>query len=247
VHAGLALVWRIYIGVFAVYALFQAIATLTESTFGEWGIPIAIAIVSACALAAAFLPLRYEGRAIDRVRALGLGAPAFSSIAVTFALSAAMLSFYPIAAASSGAALGLRPGFWALLPGLFAQAGIAEEALFRGYLFGQLRGDRSYWRAALASVPPFAIAHLYLFATMEPLLATSALLLSVAMSFPLARLYDLGGRTIWAPAILHFVVQAAPKIFVVRGMDMQLAIGWMGVAMIAPWIVFPIARRIDRG
>jgi hypothetical protein len=47
--------------------------------------------------------------------------------------------------------------------------------------------------------------------------AAAATLLSLVMSFPLARLYDLGGGTIWAPALLHFVAQAGPKIAVVPG------------------------------
>ncbi len=35
-----------------------------------------------------------------------------------------------------------------------AQAGIAEEVLFRAYLYGQPRDGRSFWRAAaLASGP----------------------------------------------------------------------------------------------
>ena len=53
------------------------------------------------------------------------------------------------------------------LPGLFAQAGIAEELLFRGYLFGHLREGRSFWRAALLSMPPFLAVHLLLFFQMD--------------------------------------------------------------------------------
>ena len=37
------------------------------------------------------------------------------------------------------------PGWWWLLPGLFAQGGIAQEVLFRGYLFGRIRRGRSFW------------------------------------------------------------------------------------------------------
>ena len=47
------------------------------------------------------------------------------------------------------------PGWISLLPGLFAQAGIAEEVLFRGYLFGHMRVGRTFWRAAAVSMLPF--------------------------------------------------------------------------------------------
>ena len=100
------------------------------------------------------------------------------------------------------------------MPGLFAQAGIAEEVLFRGYLFGHLRRGRSFWRAALLSMLPFVAVHLLLFATMPWPIAAAALLLAVIVAFPLARLYELGGATIWAPALLHFVIQGTVKIVV---------------------------------
>jgi hypothetical protein len=36
------------------------------------------------------------------------------------------------------------------------------------------------------------------------------------MIAPLAHLFELGGATIWAPAILHFVIQATVKVVVIR-------------------------------
>jgi membrane protease YdiL (CAAX protease family) len=43
---------------------------------------------------------------------------------------------------------------------------VAEEVLFRGYLFGHLRRGRSFWRAAVLSMLPFVCVHLLLFFTM---------------------------------------------------------------------------------
>ncbi len=74
---------------------------------------------------------------------------------------------------------------------------------------------------------PFAAAHLYLFATMAWPIALAALALSVLIAFPFAWLYELGGRTIWAPAIAHAVVQGAIKLFVIQ--DQIFPIVWMGV------------------
>jgi membrane protease YdiL (CAAX protease family) len=65
-----------------------------------------------------------------------------------------------------GLAPAFYPGWISLLPGLFAQAGIAEEVLFRGYLFGHIRVGRTFWRAAAVSMLPFVTVHLVLFFSM---------------------------------------------------------------------------------
>lgn len=62
----------------------------------------------------------------------------------------------------TGTRLAMTAGWRRLVPGLFAQAGLAEEVLFRGYLFRHLRGGRSFVRAAWAAAGPFAAVHLVL-------------------------------------------------------------------------------------
>jgi membrane protease YdiL (CAAX protease family) len=237
---------RVYAGTLLVYLLFQAIALGLNSTFGEWGVLIALVVGAATVGAVIMLPIEKASDPMDRVRALGLGYPPWLSVAVAFGIGALMLAYYPIAAAATGATISLRDGWYTFVPGLFAQAGIAEELLFRGYLFGQLRQKRTFWRAALVAMPPFAIAHLAIFATMEPVVASTALLLSVVLAIPLARLYDLGRSTIWAAAVLHFVVQAAPKLIVVPDDAMMpFSVGWMGVALLVPWLVFALERLLS--
>jgi membrane protease YdiL (CAAX protease family) len=238
---------RVYAGTLFVYLLFQAIALGLNSAFGEWGVIIALVVGAATVGAVIMLPVDPTGPPLERVRGLGLGYPPWISVAVACGISALMLAYYPVAAAATGATLSLRDEWWMFLPGLFAQAGIAEELLFRGYLFGQLRQKRTFWRAALVAMPPFAIAHLALFATMEPMVAGMAFLLSVVIAIPLARLYDVGRSTIWAPAVVHFVVQSAPKLVVVPDDAMMpMSVGWMGVALIAPWLVFAIERFLPK-
>jgi membrane protease YdiL (CAAX protease family) len=132
------------------------------------------------------------------------------------------------------------------LPGLFAQAGIAEEVLFHGYLFGHLRVGRTFWRAAAASMLPFVSVHLVLFLSMPWPIALASVLLAVVISFPLARLFELGGNTIWAPALLHFVIQATVKIVVFPHGAQSFALAWMAASAIVPLLVFTVkapARR----
>jgi hypothetical protein len=47
---------------------------------------------------------------------------------------------------------------------------------------------------------PVVGVHLLLFLWMEWPVALASLLLSAVLSFPLARLFELGGNTIWGPA-----------------------------------------------
>jgi hypothetical protein len=58
------------------------------------------------------------------------------------------------------------------------------------------------------SMLPFVSVHLVLFLSMPWLIALASVLLAVIISFPLAYRFELGGETIWAPALLHFVIQA---------------------------------------
>lgn len=224
---------RLLAGFAVLFAVLQGAAAGLQSLRGEAGL-----IVAAATLAAA-LPLQ---RALfaptwqDAFTGLGLGAPRWRGVVVAAVLSAALLCVFPIYLAPRPSLLTFLPNAAWLALGLFAQAGIAEEVVFRGYLYGHIRRGRTFWRAALLSALPFAAAHLYLFFTMDWPVALSALILSVAISFPFAYLYDLGGRTIWAPALAHAVVQGAIKLAVVH--DGMFAIVWMLASAAALWCVF---------
>jgi membrane protease YdiL (CAAX protease family) len=124
--------------------------------------------------------------------------------------------------------------------GILAQGGLAEELVFRGYLYGRLRRTRTFWLASSVSIAPFAAVHLGIFLTTEWPIAFAALVLSMALSFPYAHLYELGGRTIWAPALMHAVTQAGPKLLVVE--DAAFPVVWMMAALAVSWCVFSIPR-----
>ena len=130
------------------------------------------------------------------------------------------------------------------MAGLFAQAGVAEETLFRGYLFGCLRRRFPFWRAWFASMVPFVAVHLFLFLTMPWPVATAAVLLAATTSIPLSHLYELGGRTIWAPALLHFTIQSVPKIFIpADSARLTFPLTWMAVCGTLPLLVLLIRVR----
>ena len=129
---------------------------------------------------------------------------------------------------------------------MFAQAGIAEEVLFRAYLFGQIRAGRILRRAAGLSMLPFVAVHLILFFSMAWPIALASVLLAVVISFPLAYLFELGGGTIWAPAFLHFVVQATVKVVVFPDGAESFALAWMAASALVPLLVFTVkAPEVD--
>jgi membrane protease YdiL (CAAX protease family) len=229
---------RFLVGLFVVFALFHGLATVLGSVRGQAGIAVA-AVVLAALLAVEWA--LFQQPPAEALRALGFGRPDARGLLVALAVCVTLLAVIPIYAGVRGDSLVFYPGWVALLLGLFAQSGIAEEALFRGYLFGRLRRTRSFWRAAGLATVPFVLVHLILFATMPWPIALAAVMLSVVLSFPLAHLFELGGNTIWAPALLHFTIQGAIKIVELPA-DAGLPLVWMAASATLPFLVF-LARR----
>jgi membrane protease YdiL (CAAX protease family) len=236
-----------------VFALFQWSAVTLDSDRGQHGLIVGLVVVAAT-LAADRLLFRQRIRHVERSASLppaihelslarrALGMPDARGLLVVCAVSAVLLFVLFVFALATGAAFRFSPGWVALLPGLFAQAGVAEEILFRGYLFGHLRRGRSFWRAATVSMLPFAAVHVFLFFTMAWPIAAAALLLSVALSFPLAHLFELGRGTIWVPAVLHFVVQATVKVLVFAGDAAPVfPLVWMLASAVVPWFSLLVA------
>jgi hypothetical protein len=89
---------------------------------------------------------------------------------------------------------------------------------------------------------PFVGVHLILFLTMPWPIALASVLLSVIISFPLALLFELGGSTIWAPALLHFVIQGTAKVLVFSEGAESFALAWMAASATIPLLVFAADR-----
>ena len=225
------------------FALFQWSALALGSDRGQAGIVVG-AIVTAAVLAAErswFAPTLAAA-----ARAVGLGAPARAGLLTSAVISVLLVAAVPLYAAATRSHWAMDAQWWVRLPGLFAQAGIAEEVLFRGYLFGHLRRGRSFWRAASLAMLPFVAVHLLLFFTMPWPVAGVSLLLAVVISFPLAHLYELGNATIWAPALLHFVVQGTVKSVHVAGDSaMTFPLVWMAASAVVPLLALFVPRPVN--
>lgn len=227
---------KLLIGFAVLFAILQGSAAVLHSLRGEAGLAVAAVTVGAALLAQRFF---FSGTWKAAFADLGLDAPSPRGIIVAIGVCALALCAFPLFLMTQGGFISIYPGAAWLAFGIFLQAGVAEGILFRGFLYGNIRRGRTFWRAALLSMIPFAAAHLYLFATMAWPIALTALALSVLIAFPFAWLYELGGRTIWAPAIAHAVVQGAIKLIVIE--DPAFAIVWMGASLVAMWVVFLVS------
>jgi membrane protease YdiL (CAAX protease family) len=226
------------LSVVAIFVLLDRIAVAFGSLRGEAGVPVAGLTLFACLFAERVL---WGRRGTDAVRRLGLGMPTGRALIVASVIGFLLLLVIPAFAATLHADLTMYPRWWSLLPGLYAQGGVAEEVLFRGYLFGTLRRRYAFGPAAAFSTGPFLAAHLLLFATMSWPVALAATMLSLVVSFPLARLFDLGGGTIWAPALLHFFIQSPIKIVQMSGpLNTVYPMVWMTACALVPWLVFAV-------
>jgi len=232
---------RLIFGLAAVFALFHGAARALGSDRGQAGLIVGAIVLSATL---AVERIAFGQRIGPAIRSLGLGRPQSVGLVAAILICGALLLMIPVYAGITDASVALLPGFVSLIPGLFAQAGIAEEVLFRGYLFGRLRRGRTFWQAARLSMLPFVGVHLLLFFTMPWPIALAALLLSVLMSFPLAQLFELGGGTVWPPALLHFVVQGTVKVLVVSGdAAWVFPLAWMAASAVIPMFVFLLPQR----
>lgn len=226
----------LFLGFVVLWLVLDQSARALQSFRGEAGVAVA-----AITLAAAFALEWGYAKAPPReaYRALGLERPAARGLLGALVLSAALLIFFPVYGAVTDTDIAIGVGWPWMVLGIFAQAGIAEETVFRGFLFGHLRESRTFWRAAAIAMIPFFAVHLVLFATMSFPIALASTLLALAISFPLAHLYEISGRSIWPPAIVHFVIQGAIKIVDVPDAElMGMAVYWMALCAILPWGVF---------
>lgn len=232
---------RLLLGLALVFALFEIAGAFTGSDRGQAGLVIGALVVLACLAVERVLFGESWARG---ARLLGLGRPAARGSLAALGIGGLLLTVPLVFARATGASIALAPDAFLLLPGLFAQAGVAEETLFRGYLFRRLRLGRSFWRAATLAMVPFVAVHGLLFVTLPWQIAALSLIVAAVLSFPFAYLFELGGGTIWPPALLHFVIQATVKVLVVSGdAAASFPIVWMAASVAAALIVLLIPRR----
>jgi membrane protease YdiL (CAAX protease family) len=137
---------------------------------------------------------------------LGLGRPAWRAVVAAALVGAAVFATFVAGAALLGIDLELRSNWPAVFLGVLLFHGAAEEMVWRGYVYGHFRRTATFKRAVVRSMPLIALTHVPIIVSNGVGVGSLAVLSAVVTCLPLARLYDRGGRTIWAPAIAHGMV-----------------------------------------
>jgi membrane protease YdiL (CAAX protease family) len=177
-------------------------------------------------------------------RNLGFGRPELRTLIITTLIGVLIMGFFPVFSWITRASLALPEDWVWILVALFAVHGIAEEVLFRGFAFHNLRLGRTFGRAAWLSLMLFAIAHVYLFTYMSPVLALFATFLSLASAYPLAYLFERCNNTIWAPAVLHTQVHAISFFVIPEAFVATAAIAWMSIWSVSVLLIYAFRRRL---
>ena len=176
---------------------------------GSSGIDYGIVTAVALGLSALLVETKLLGAPLASApRQLGLGRPGGRSLLAASVVAAIVVA--PVAAyvAIADADVELRAGWPLLLVGLVAYHGIAEELIWRGYAYGQLRRTRPFRAAILATTPLIAATHVPVMLESGVAVGVVAIVIAAVTCLPLGYLYELGGRTIWAAAIVHAAIDA---------------------------------------
>ena len=233
---------RLIFGLAAVFALFHGAARALGSDRGQAGLIVGAIVLSATL---AVERIAFGQRIGPAIRSLGLGRPQSVGLVAAILICGALLLMIPVYAGITGASVALLPGFVSLHPGPLCPGRHRRGSALSWLPLRPSRRGRTFWQAARLSMLPFVGVHLLLFFTMPWPIALAALLLSVLMSFPLAQLFELGGGTVWPPALLHFVVQGTVKVLVVSG-DAAWAfpLAWMAASAVIPMFVLLSAAQV---
>jgi membrane protease YdiL (CAAX protease family) len=223
------------LGFAVLWIVLDRTAHLLQSFRGEAGLAVCAAVlVVAVAVEYALTRAPLPRSAAD----LGLRVPTLRAMTWAVVLALALLLFYPAFAFATGARLVLSPDWAALVVGLVAQGGVAEEVVFRGFLFRHIRKGRPFWRAAWLAAIPFTVVHAFLFLSLDFWIALASLLLALSLSFPFAWLFDRSGGSIWPTALLHAVIQGSIKLVDAGDALVPMSISWMLLCAALPWVVF---------
>lgn len=200
-------------------------------------------LVAAVMLTVALLleKLFWGRQPLAALRVLGFGKATWRAVLVAVILSGLLLLFFPIFAWVTGAQITLKPDWWWIAIGALAANGIAEETLFRGFVFGHLRREgtgKTFRQAALFSLPIFVAVHLIVFVQNPFVLGVLATLIALVAAFPLAYLFEQAGFSLWPTVILHVVVHVIRFVEISEPFYMTAVLAWMILQAGATFLIY---------
>lgn len=213
--------------------------------------PVSSATALATAAVTLALGLRLAGTPWAEVpTALGLRRPETQAIALAGMVGALFLVVLVLCASMLGVALELRENWPVVLVGVLLFHGLAEELVWRGFVFARLRDHRGFAAAVWWSMPLIALTHSPIVVTDGWLIGALATLTAAITCWPMAYLWERGGHTMWTPALLHGLI-GTWQLFE-RSNTPAFPVLVMGASIIVPLLVFlpglrrTASRRISR-
>ncbi len=231
---------RFLFGFFLIWGvMFGAGAALGNS------VELGLLALAATLAAAGLWEHRAFGTPRDQLlRVLGFGRPVARSLVAGLIISSAVLAFYPAYVLVSGNDLPLRSDWLLIAIGLFAYNGLAEELAWRGYAFRRLREGRTFGAAIGWTMPLLAVTHVPILITHGPAVGSLAIVVAAVTCLPFAYLWERGGKTIWAAAMLHASIDAFKVLEVPTGDEAVMFSVSLGlVSLVVPLGVFVFGDR----
>ena len=153
-------------------------------------------------------------------------------------ISVVLLFMYPLLGYLLGTEIRMTNNWQLNMIGLLLTGGLAEEILFRGFLFRRLRLQMGFKKAAFISTIVFAMAHLLLFIYLNWTVALLSTLLAAGLSLPFAYLFERGGNALWSPALVHATIRTVGLVFTTDQQNfMALSSAWIIMSLVIPYIV----------
>jgi membrane protease YdiL (CAAX protease family) len=232
--------WLRFLAGFAV--LYGVLAGLAElNATGRFGLLILAAVLLVALAVERVLDGTGPGEAVRR---LGFGRPGWRVLLVAAVVSALVQLVYPLVTAMTGEVFALRPGWPWLLIGIFAFHGLAEELVWRGYAFRRLRAGRSFGRAVAWTMPLVAATHIPIIVGSGPAVGAAAILVAAVTTLPLAHLYEGGGNTLWAPALVHTAVDTFKLVEIPAAALTTFSLTLAAVSLTVPLLALAVPRRV---
>jgi membrane protease YdiL (CAAX protease family) len=232
-------VWwvRFLLGFAVLYGVLAGLAVIDAT--GRFG----LAILAGVLLTALVVERVLDGTGpVAALRALGFGRPTGRSLLVALAVSVPVVV---VPALIVGVRPELRPGWPWLLLGIFAFHGLAEEVVWRGYAYRRLREGRSFGRAVALTMPLVAAAHVPVVLGSGVAVGVAAMVVAASTSVPFAHLWEMGRRTIWAPALLHTAIDHF-KLLVLPASTVAFSLALAAVSATVPLLVLVVRRDARR-
>jgi membrane protease YdiL (CAAX protease family) len=177
---------------------------------------------------------------------IGFTAPQPRAVIVAVICGFPMWLFLPVYGSLNGIPVGLQLDWMSILLGVILVNGLAEEAIHRGFIFGHLRREHSFIAAACLSAAIFAAQHLYLMLTIGTVPGIASVALAALLAFPLAFMFERGGNSIAAPAILHTSSNAPVMLFALPPEMGSVLLPHMGVVLVSIYLCFAFSRWLPK-